>query len=90
MFLARQEFLEKRAEVLSEKASVLPEEARQRLSSLSLKTQEMFWKIREVEAGKQLQKMAAELDYYPRIIAYGLSILTSAGLIKRSIEVKHS
>ena len=89
MFLARQEFLEKRAEVLSEKASVLPEEARQRLSSLSLKTQEVFWKIREAEAGKQLLEMAAELDYYPRIIAYGLSILTSAGLIKRSIEVKH-
>lgn len=83
-FLARQEFREKRAEVLSEKASVLPEEARQRLSSLSLKTQEVFWKIREAETGKQLQEMATELDYSPRTIAYGLSSLTSAGLIKRS------
>ena len=83
-FLARQEFREKRAEVLSEKASVLPEEARQRLSSLSLKTQEVFWKIREAEAGKQLQEMATELDYSPRTIAYGLSSLTSAGLVKRA------
>lgn len=83
-YLARQEFREKRAEVLSEKASVLPEEARQRLSSLSLKTQEVFWKIREAEAGKQLQEMATELDYSPRTIAYGLSSLTSAGLIKRA------
>lgn len=83
-FLARQEFREKRAEVLSEKASVLPEEARQRLSSLSLKTQEVFWKIREAEAGKQLQEMATELDYSPRTIAYGLSCLTSAGLVKRA------
>lgn len=82
-YLARQEFREKRAEVLSEKASVLPEEARQRLSSLSLKTQEVFWKIREAEAGKQLQEMATELDYSPRTIAYGLSSLTSAGLVKR-------
>ena len=83
-FLARQEFREKRAEVLSEKASVLPEEARQRLSSLSLKTQEVFWKIREAEAGKRLQEMATELDYSPRTIAYGLSSLTSAGLVKRA------
>ena len=83
-YLARQEFREKRAEVLSEKASVLPEEARQRLSSLSLKTQEVFWKIRETEAGKQLQEMATELAYSPRTIAYGLSSLTSAGLIKRA------
>lgn len=83
-YLARQEFREKRAEELSEKASVLPEEARQRLSSLSLKTQEVFWKIREAEAGKQLQEMATELDYSPRTIAYGLSSLTSAGLIKRA------
>ena len=83
-FLARQEFREKRAEVLSEKASVLPEEARQKLSSLSLKTQEVFWKIREAETGKQLQEMATELDYSPRTIAYGLSSLTSAGLIKRN------
>lgn len=83
-YLARQEFREKRAEVLSEKASVLPEEARQRLSSLSLKTQEVFWKIREAETGKQLQEMATELDYSSRTIAYGLSSLTSAGLIKRA------
>lgn len=83
-YLARQEFREKRAEVLSEKASVLPEEARQRLSSLSLKTQEVFWKIRESETGKQLQEMATELDYSSRTIAYGLSSLTSAGLIKRA------
>ena len=83
-FLARQECREKQAEVLSEKASVLPEEARQRLSSLSLKTQEVFWKIREAEAGKQLQEMATELDYSPRTIAYGLSSLTSAGLVKRA------
>ena len=66
MLLSRQEFREKRAEVLSEKASVLPEEARQRLSSLSLKTQEVFWKIREAEAGKQLQEMVVELDNSPR------------------------
>lgn len=83
-YLARQKFREKRAEVLSEKASVLPEEARQRLSSLSLKTQEVFWKIREAETGKQLQEMATELDYSSRTIAYGLSSLTSAGLIKRA------
>lgn len=83
-FLARQEFREKQAEVLSGKAAVLPEEARQRLSSLPFKAQEVFWKIREAETGKQLQEMATELDYSPRTIAYGLSSLTSAGLIKRS------
>lgn len=82
-FLARQEFREKRAVELAEKSTVLNEDIRQRLMAQSTKAQEVFWKIRESETGKQLQDIVSELDYSQRTAAYGLASLTSAGLIKR-------
>lgn len=62
-FLARQEFREKRAVELAEKSTVLNEDIRQRLMAQSPKAQEVFWKIRESENGKQLQDIVSELDY---------------------------
>ena len=81
--IARQKYREKRATELAEKSTVLSEEIRQRLMSLPLKTQEVFWSIRDSENGKQLQDIASGLDYSQRTAAYGLASLTSAGLIKR-------
>ena len=82
-FLARQKFREKQAVELAEKSTVLSEEVRQRLTTLPLKTQDMFWKIRESDNGKQLQDIVSELGYSQRTAAYGLASLTSAGLVKR-------
>lgn len=83
-YLARQEFREKRAVELAEKSTVLNEDIRQRLMAQSPKAQEVFWKIRESENGKQLQDIVSELDYSQRTAAYGLASLTSAGLVKRT------
>ena len=58
-FLARQEFREKQATKLAVKSTVLSEEVRQRLTTLSPKTQNMFWKIRESDNGKQLQDIVS-------------------------------
>ena len=82
-FLARQEFREKQAVELAGKSTVLSEEVRQRLTTLPQKTQDMFWKIRESDNGKQLQDIVSELGYSQRTAAYGLASLTSAGLVKR-------
>ena len=82
-FLARQEFREKQAVELAGKSTILSEEVRQRLTTLSPKTQNMFWKIRESDNGKQLQDIVSELGYSQRTAAYGLASLTSAGLVKR-------
>ena len=82
--IARQEYKEKRAAELAEKSTVLSEEVRQRLMTLPLKTQELFWNIRESENGKQLQDIASGLGYSQRTAAYGLASLTSAGLVKRA------
>ena len=82
-FLARQEFREKQATKLAVKSTVLSEEVRQRLTTLPPKTQDMFWKIRESDKGKQLQDIVSELGYSQRTAAYGLASLTSAGLVKR-------
>ena len=82
-FLARQKFREKQAVELAEKSTVLSEEVRQRLTTLPLKTQDIFWKIRESDNGKQLQGIVSELGYSQRTAAYGLASLTSAGLVKR-------
>lgn len=82
-FLARQEFREKQAVELAGKSTVLSEEVRQRLTTLPQKTQDMFWKIRESDKGKQLQDIVSELGYSQRTAAYGLASLTSAGLVKR-------
>ena len=82
-FLARQEFREKQAVELAGKSTVLSEEVRQRLTTLPPKTQDMFWKIRESDKGKQLQDIVSELGYSQRTAAYGLASLTSAGLVKR-------
>lgn len=82
--LARLEFREKRAEVLSEKAAVLPEEARQRLSSLSQKAQEVFWTIRESNKDGEKQKNIAEkLGCSERTASSCLSSLVSSGLVQR-------
>lgn len=81
--LARQECREKQAEVLSGKAAVLPEEARQRLSSLPFKAQEVFWTIRESEKGEKQKDLATKLGYSERTTSSCLSSLTAAGLIKR-------
>ena len=82
--LARQEFREKRAEVLSEKAAVLPEEARQRLSSLSQKAQEVFWTIRESnEDGEKQKDIAEKLGCSERTASSCLSSLVSSGLVQR-------
>lgn len=82
--IARQEFREKRAEVLSEKAAVLPEEARQRLSSLTQKAQEVFWTIRESDKeGEKQKEIAEKLGYSERTTSSCLSSLASSGLIKR-------
>lgn len=83
-FLARQEFREKQAVELAGKSTVLSEEVRQRLTTLPPKTQDMFWKIRESDNGKQLQDIVSELGYSQRTAAYGLASLTSAGLVKRT------
>lgn len=83
-YLTRQEFREKRAVELAEKSTVLNEDIRQRLMAQSPKAQEVFWKIRESENGKQLQDIVSELDYSQRTAAYGLASLTSAGLVKRT------
>ena len=82
-FLARQEFREKQVTELAGKSAVLSEEVRQRLTTLPPKTQDMFWKIRESDKGKQLQDIVSELGYSQRTAAYGLASLTSAGLVKR-------
>lgn len=81
--IARQEYREKRAEVLSEKASVLPEETRQRLSSLPQKTQEVFWTIRESEDGDKQKDIAKKLGYSERTTSSCLSSLVSSGLVQR-------
>lgn len=82
--LAKQEFREKRAEVLSEKAAVLPEEARQRLSSLSQKAQEVFWTIRESnEDGEKQKNIAEKLGCSERTASSCLSSLVSSGLVQR-------
>lgn len=81
--IARQEYREKRAEVLSEKASVLPEETRQRLSSLPQKTQEVFWTIRESEDGDKQKDIAEKLGYSERTTSSCLSSLVSSGLVER-------
>lgn len=81
--IARQEHRERRAAELAEKSTVLNEDVRQRLMSLPQKAQEVFWKVREAEGGKQLQDVTAELKYSTRTTAYALSSLASAGLVKR-------
>ena len=82
--IARQEYREKRAEVLSEKAAVLPEETRQRLSSLTQKAQEVFWTIRESDKeGEKQKEIAEKLGYSERTTSSCLSSLTASGLIKR-------
>lgn len=84
VFRERQKFRERQAAALAEKSTVLNEEVRQRLTALPAKAQEVFWKIRESDGGKQLQDIVSELGYSERTSAYGLSSLTSAGLIKRN------
>jgi len=84
VFLARQKFREKRASELAEKSMVLNEDVRQRLIALSSKTQEVFWKIRDAEVGKQLQEIVSDLGFSQRTAAYALSGLVSAGLVRRN------
>lgn len=82
--IARQEYREKRAEVLSGKAAVLPEETRQRLSSLSQKAQEVFWTIRESnENGEKQKNIAEKLGCSERTASSCLSSLVSSGLVQR-------
>ena len=81
--VARQEYRERRATELAEKSIVLNEDVRQRLMAQSQKAQEVFWKIRESDAGKQLQEIVSELGCSQRTAAYALSSLSSAGLAKR-------
>lgn len=81
--IARQEHREKQAAELAEKSTVLNEDVRQRLIALSPKTQEVFWSIRDANEGKQLQEVVSELGYSTRTVAYGLSGLTVAGLVRR-------